>query len=87
MSLHDPRHSHATMLLQAGTHQKMVSERLGHSSVRVTLDTYSHYFGGLQEAAALKFDELFVAEPRVSKNVGKMLANGDSASGERGEQG
>ena len=42
MSLHDLRHSHATMLLQAGTHPKIVSERLGHSSVRVTPDTYSH---------------------------------------------
>lgn len=78
MSLHDLRHSHATMLLQAGTHPKIVSERLGHSSVRVTLDTYSHYVGGLQETAALKFDELLAPGPRVERNVGKMLANGDS---------
>lgn len=78
MSLHDLRHSHATMLLQAGTHPKIVSERLGHSSVRVTLDTYSHYVGGLQEAAALKFDELLSQSGVVETNVGKMLARGCS---------
>jgi len=57
---------------------------LGHSSVRVTLDTYSHYVGGLQEAAALKFDELLAPEPRVERNVAKMLPNGDSEGGGRG---
>jgi integrase len=40
--LHDLRHTHATHALQAGIHPKIVSERLGHSSVTVTLDTYSH---------------------------------------------
>ncbi|MBN1855602.1 MAG: site-specific integrase [Dehalococcoidia bacterium] len=77
MSLHDLRHSHATMLLQAGTHPKIVSERLGHSSVRVTLDTYTHYVAGLQEAAALKFDELLMSGPRVDRNVVEMLSVGN----------
>lgn len=45
-------------------------ERLGHSSIRVTLDTYSHVVDGLQEAAAQHFDELI-----TSKSVSKMLAN------------
>ena len=54
---HDLRHTHATLMLQQGIHPKIVSERLGHSSVAITLDTYSHILPGLQEAAARKFDE------------------------------
>ena len=50
--LHDLRHFHATLLLQAGTHPKVVQERLGHASISVTLDTYSHVLPGLQEKAA-----------------------------------
>jgi len=54
---HDLRHAHATLMLQQGVHPKVVSERLGHSSVAITLDTYSHVLPGLQEAAALSFEE------------------------------
>ena len=39
---HDLRHTHATLALQAGIHPKVVSERLGHANVSITLDTYSH---------------------------------------------
>ena len=67
--LHDLRHTHASLLLQAGVHIKVVQERLGHSSIRVTLDTYSHVIGGLQEAAAQRFDDLLAAK-RI-ENVGK----------------
>ncbi len=56
--LHDARHTHASLMLKQGIHPKIVSERLGHSSIVITLDTYSHVSTGLQEAAALKFDEL-----------------------------
>lgn len=56
--IHDLRHTHASLLLKAGVHPKVVSERLGHSSVTITLDRYSHLLPGLQEAAATKFDEL-----------------------------
>ena len=52
--LHDLRHTHATLSLQAGVHVKIVSERLGHSSVVITLDTYSHAIPGLQRDAAEK---------------------------------
>lgn len=71
--LHDLRHTHASLLLQAGVHPKVVQERLGHSSIRVTLDTYSHVIGGLQEAAAQRFDDLLAAGS--AENVGKMSAN------------
>jgi len=55
--LHDLRHTHATLMLRQGVHPKVVSERLGHSSVAITLDTYSHVLPGIQAAAAKRFDE------------------------------
>lgn len=57
--LHDARHTHASLMLKQGIHPKIVQERLGHSSIQITLDTYSHVAPGLQEAAAKKFDEAF----------------------------
>ncbi len=57
MRFHDLRHAHATLMLRQGVHPKIVSERLGHSSVAITLDIYSHVLPGLQEAAASKFEE------------------------------
>ena len=55
--LHDARHAHATLMLKQGVHPKIVQERLGHAKVGTTLDIYSHVTPGLQEAAALRFDE------------------------------
>lgn len=49
--IHDLRHTHATWLLEAGINVKVVSERLGHSSCRITLDTYSHVMRTMQEQA------------------------------------
>ena len=56
--LHDLRHSHATLALRAGIHPKVVSERLGHATVAITLDTYSHAIPALQEEAAGRIAEL-----------------------------
>jgi integrase len=50
--LHDLRHSYATLALQAGVHPKVVSERLGHATVGITLDLYSHVVEGLDAEAA-----------------------------------
>jgi integrase len=50
--LHDLRHTHATLALQAGVHPKIVSERLGHSKVSLTLDVYSHAVPHMQRDAA-----------------------------------
>jgi integrase len=44
------------MLLQEGVHPKVVSERLGHSTIGITLDTYSHVLPSMQEEAARKLD-------------------------------
>ena len=45
------------MLMKQGTNPKVVQERLGHSSISVTLDVYSHVVPGMQELAALQFDK------------------------------
>jgi len=50
--LHDLRHTHATHALRAGIHPKIVSERLGHSTIAITLDTYSHVLPSMQREAA-----------------------------------
>lgn len=49
---HDLRHTHATLALAAGVHPKVVSERLGHASITITLDTYSHAIPAMPETAA-----------------------------------
>jgi len=46
------RHTHATLALQAGIHPKVISERLGHATISITLDTYSHAIPAMQEEAA-----------------------------------
>jgi integrase len=53
---HDLRHSHATHLLAAGIHPKIAQERLGHSSIAVTMDTYSHAMPNMQQDAVAKLD-------------------------------
>ena len=50
--LHDLRHTHASNALQAGIHVKVVSERLGHANIGVTLNTYSHTIPAMDEQAA-----------------------------------
>ena len=61
--LHDARHSHASLMLKAGIHPKVVQERLGHASIQITLDTYSHITPGLQAAAAERFDQELAPYP------------------------
>ena len=55
---HDLRHTCATLLLMKGVHPKIVSEMLGHSSVSITLDIYSHVIPGLGNAAALAMEDV-----------------------------
>jgi integrase len=47
-------------MLQQDVHPKIVQERLGHANIAITIDTYSHMVPGLQETAALRFDEAFI---------------------------
>ncbi|MED3729918.1 tyrosine-type recombinase/integrase [Geobacillus stearothermophilus] len=62
ISFHDLWHTHATILMQQGENPKVVSERLGHSRVGITLDLYSHVSDDLQEQAAEKFENALLKQ-------------------------
>jgi integrase len=64
---HDLRHSHATQLLAAGVHPKIASERLGHSTVGITLDLYSHVMPGMQANAAEQVDAAIKAAKQAPR--------------------
>jgi integrase len=57
---HDLRHTCATALLLANVHPKVVSERLGHSKIEVTLDTYSHLLPTMQTSAVAALEGLLL---------------------------
>jgi len=71
--LHDTRHTHATIMLKQGVHPKVVQERLGHSTISTTLDTYSHVAPGLQQAAARGFDEILKKDSTMDKELAEIL--------------
>jgi len=54
---HDLRHTHASLLLRQGIHPKVVSERLGHSRIGITMDLYSHVLPGMQDEVAKQLDK------------------------------
>jgi len=56
---HDLRHTHATLLLRQGVNIKVISERLGHSTIQMTLDTYSHLMPDMQETAVKALESIF----------------------------
>ena len=58
LRVHDLRHSAATLMLQAGVNVKVISERLGHATVSITLDTYSHVLPDMQREAAAALDDV-----------------------------
>lgn len=66
--LHDLRHTHASLGLQAGLHPKVISERLGHSTIAITLDTYSHVTPALDAQAAETIAAL-LCEPGLERNL------------------
>lgn len=62
VTFHDLRHTHATHLLEQNIHPKIVSERLGHSTIALTMNTYSHVMPTMQEEAANKVDDYLAVE-------------------------
>ena len=56
---HDLRHTHATWLLEAGVNVKVVSERLGHANIRITLDTYAHVLKTMQNEAIAALNKIY----------------------------
>ena len=70
---HDLRHAHASLMLLTGADPKVIIERLGHSSIAITMDIYAHILPGLQEEAAIRFDGAL--RPRVNKQPLEAVAN------------
>jgi integrase len=79
--LHDVRHSYATAALAAGIPAKVVSERLGHASIAITMDTYSHVLPGLDAKAAGTVAQLILgdSDTRGEPSVDKALTTGRQA--------
>ena len=57
---HDLRHTHAAWLIEQGEHAKVIQARLGHASIRTTLDQYGHLFDGHDAVAADALDTRFL---------------------------
>jgi integrase len=57
--LHDLRHTCATLMLCEGVHIKLVQELLGHATISITLDTYSHLLPGMGDETAWAMDRIF----------------------------
>jgi len=71
---HDLRYSAATLMLQQGVHPKIVQERLGHASITLTLDIYSHVIPSMQQDIADKLDEI-LTPIAVEFNPGETSSN------------
>ena len=82
MRLHGLRHSHASHLLAENVHPKIMQERLGHHSISVTMDIYSHLMPNMQAEAAAKLDAVLGAAKKPSLRTNRaqiarqMVANG-----------
>lgn len=64
LRVHDLRHTCASLLIGLGAQPKVIQERLGHSSIMVTMDVYGHLFPSLNEALTERLDEVFRAARR-----------------------
>jgi integrase len=73
LRFHDLRHTCASLSIAAGAHVKLISARLGHSSVQITLDRYSHLYPSVEEALAEQLDALYRAAP-APRNVSEFRA-------------
>jgi integrase len=79
LRLHDLRHTHATQLAGAGVLPKVISERLGHASIGITMDLYAHVMPGMQEDAVARHDAvlaqaLAAAESAEAATLGTKMA-------------
>ena len=70
---HDLRHAHASLMLRTGADPKVISERLGHSSIAITMDIYAHILPGLQEEAVIRFEDAL--KQRVAPTPAEIAAN------------
>ena len=63
---HDLRHSHASLLVKCGIQPKIISRRLGHSNINITMDLYSHIYEDTDKAVAEIFDDII--NPKSERN-------------------
>jgi integrase len=66
---HDLRHTQASLMLAAGVHPKVVQERLGHSDISLTLNTYSHLLAGMQANGVEKMASLFESKGKIEQSA------------------
>ena len=72
--IHDLRHTHASLLLSKGTSAKAISARLGHSTIQITMDLYTHLFDSINKQVAskvngfLRFSPFYWISNRLAKN-------------------
>jgi integrase len=78
--LHDVRHSYATAALAAGVPPKVISQRLGHATIAITMDTYSHVIPSLDEQAAETVARLILGDGAATadSSANKPLATSPS---------
>ena len=72
MRFYDLRHTHASLLIAEGVHPKKIAERLGHASIKLTMDLYGHLFEGSDKESAERMQKLFGNRPaprQVSSDV------------------
>ena len=62
MRVHDLRHTTATLLLEAGAHPKVMQDLLGHRTIAMTIDLYSHVTPRLQQEATTRIQELLFSD-------------------------
>jgi integrase len=67
LRIYDLRHTHASLLIHEGVHPKKTSERLGHSSIKLTMDTYGHLFEGSDRDSAEKMEKLLAPQTKQPK--------------------
>lgn len=70
LRFHDLRHTFATFMLEMGIHPKVVQEYLGHETIGITMDTYSHVIPGVHQEAVARVNEYL-----ANRNGGKMAGN------------
>lgn len=67
VTFHQLRHTHATLLLKPGVHPRIVQERLGHSSITMTMDRYSHVLPDMQEEALARYSAMRNGQRRLTR--------------------
>lgn len=70
MRFYDLRHTHASLLIAEGIHPKKIAERLGHASIKLTMDLYGHLFDGSDTESAERMQRLFGERPKQQASLG-----------------